>query len=334
MIQEIEMSSIDIRYSDYRLKNPGVEKKLLSSILDKGICEPLEGIDSGDKRILLNGFKRYRCAKRLGLGMVPYTSIGSNEAMGIIHLLRVSNKTSLSILEQSMLIDDLKKTHGMGVTDIANELSRSKAWVSVRLGIIGEMSETVRKHVFAGTFPVYSYMYTLRQFMRINKAKKSEIDEFVKSVAGKHLSIRDIERLAHGYFMGPGSFREQLNKGDPLWLLKQLKESNPKDENCNRTEQSMLSDLNIIQKYMQRFIHKSTDTRFKSRSFFSQANLLAGGILSKIKIFTGKVEEFYDRSRNTQSSISAALRRNEHSGDKPQSTNKQEDSSSDHNRKR
>jgi hypothetical protein len=54
----------------------------------------------------------------------------------------------------------------LSAADIAAALSRSKAWVSVRLGLLAQMSEPVRRQLFAGAFPVYGYMYTLRPFMR------------------------------------------------------------------------------------------------------------------------------------------------------------------------
>ncbi|MDI6795113.1 MAG: hypothetical protein QME81_19980, partial [bacterium] len=107
------------------MKQEGVEKGLLSSILEHGIREPLEGIDTKDGRILLNGFKRYRCAKKLRISIVPYTSLGSDEAMGIIQLIRISNEKSLTILEQAALIDDLKKVHGMNVSEIAGQRNYS-----------------------------------------------------------------------------------------------------------------------------------------------------------------------------------------------------------------
>ena len=34
-------------------------------------------------------------------------------------------------------------------------------------------------------------MYTIRSFIRMNGVSKQDVDEFVKSVAGKGLSIRD-----------------------------------------------------------------------------------------------------------------------------------------------
>jgi 2-(3-amino-3-carboxypropyl)histidine synthase len=47
----------------------------------------------------------------------------------------------------------------------------------MRLGLIGEMSERVREKIFSGSFPIYPYMYTLRQFMRMNGVKKQEIED-------------------------------------------------------------------------------------------------------------------------------------------------------------
>lgn len=214
MIREVEISSLDLRYEQYRLKHAAQEAKLLSAIMQHGIEEPLEGVDLHESHILLNGFKRYRCAQKLHLEIVPYLSLGEDEAMGIITLLKISNVKSLSILEQARFIDDLKNLHKLCVAEIAEKVCKSKAWVSVRLGLLSEMSETIQEKIFNGDFPVYSFMYTLRQFMRINRTSKKEIDDFVVAVSGKKLSVRDIEQLAHGYFRGPETFREQIRSGN------------------------------------------------------------------------------------------------------------------------
>lgn len=298
MVQEVEISSFDLRYERHRMKNSGVERKLLASIAERGISDPLEGVDTEGGRVLLNGFKRYRCAVKLGIGIVPYTSLGADEAEGILKLIRISNDRSLSILEQAGLIEELRNVHKMSVMEIARELSRSKAWVSVRLGITSEMSKTVRKKIFSGAFPTYSYMYTLRQFRRINCVTDAEIDDFVKAVAGKKLSIRDIERLAHGYFKGPAEFREQIKNGNIFWGLERMKQASRDLKACSELERGMLRDLEILQKYMQRVTHKSGDSRYKSRAFFAQANLLCGGILGKLGIFSRMLRRFYDRSGN------------------------------------
>ncbi|MBW8036223.1 MAG: chromosome partitioning protein ParB [Planctomycetes bacterium] len=299
MIEQIEIASLNLRYGSCRLKSPGAERVLLSSIAHKGITDALQGVDTNkgkEQRILLDGFKRYRCAKRLGISIVPYCSLGSDEACGIMQLLRISIANSLSILEQAVLIDELMSQHMMGNAQIAMSLERSKAWVSVRTGIIREMSECVRKQIFSGRFPVYSYMYTLRQFIRINRVAKKDVDEFVQAVAGKHLSIREIDLLAHGYFKGSVELRRQINTGELSWALSRLKQPAADTDGCSEFERTMLSDLEITQKYMQRLINKSTDQRLKTNAFYSQANILSGGIVRHIEKFSQSLREFYDRS--------------------------------------
>ena len=184
MAREVELSSLDLRYEGLRLKAAALEERLLGSIAQRGIEEPLEGVEVKERSVLLNGFKRYRCARKLRLATVPYASLGSDEGVGILSLLRTSNNRALSILEQAGFIDELKHARQMSVAQIAAELSRSKSWVSMRLGLIAGMSAPVRRQLFAGAFPVYSYMYALRQFMRMNGVKPAQIEEFVLAVSG------------------------------------------------------------------------------------------------------------------------------------------------------
>jgi len=296
MFREVEISTLDLRYESYRMRNRAQEGRLFASIAERGIEEPLEGVAAESGPILLNGFKRYRCARKLHIEVVPYTSLGENEALGIMGLLRISNNKTLSILEQARFIDDLRNLHGMEVAGIAGELCRSKSWVSMRLGLIGEMSEVVQKKIFSGAFPVYPYMYTLRQLMRMNSVSKAEVEQFVVGVSGKKLSVREVEQLAHGYFRGPESFREEIRKGNVSLPLQRLKQVPEDSEGCNEFERVLLKDLEIVQKYMQRVMGKSVDQRLKSRTFHAQANLLTAGILSRATAFVQTIRGLHDRS--------------------------------------
>lgn len=296
MAREIELSTLDLRYESYRMKQPGPEARLLASIMQCGIEEPLEGVDRPEACILLNGFKRYRCARKLGIETAPYASLGEDEATAIMSLLRASNDKALGILEQAGFIDELKDLHKLSVAEIAQKLSRSKSWVSVRLGLIGEMSAKVRQKLFAGAFPVYPYMYTLRRFMRMNGVKKSEVEAFVVGVSGKSLSVREIERLAHGYFLGPESFREEIRKGNVALALDRMRRVPEDPEGCNDFERALLRDLEITQKYVQRVMGKALDRRLTTRAFHAQANLLTAGILSRAQAFFQVLRGLHDRS--------------------------------------
>jgi len=296
MAKDVELSNLDLRYEDHRMKNAALEERLLASIAQRGIEEPLEGVQLQDASILLNGFKRYRCARKLQLRSVPYASLGDDEVAGIMNLLRISNNRALSILEQAAFIDELETTGHLSVAEIAKELSRSKSWVSMRLGLISEMSATIRAKLFSGAFPVYSYMYTLRPFMRMNGVSGEDVEQFVTAVSDKDLSVRDIEQLAHGYFRGPDSFRQEILKGNLALPLKRLREMPQNPDGCSEFERVMLRDLEITQKYMQRVMGKSQDPRLKSRPFHAQANLLSAAILSRVPAFNQSLKQLHDRS--------------------------------------
>lgn len=296
MGDSVERSSFDLRYQGYRLRDDAREARLLSSIAARGIEEPLEGVDTSEGRVLLNGFKRFRCATKLGIECVPYVSLAEDEASGILSLMRVSTDKALGILEQARFIVDLLNLHGLSVAEVAQTLSRSKAWVSMRRGLLEEMSSTVQQALFRGLFPIYCYMYTLRQFRRMNGVSSPQIDGFVKAVAGKQLSVRDIELLAQAYFRGPASLRQAIDQGRLGWSLDCLKRVPDDQEGCSEFERVLLRDLQLAQKYLQRVMTKCHDARLKSRAFYAQANLLAGGLLDKLEPFHQSMKEFYDRS--------------------------------------
>jgi hypothetical protein len=265
--RDVELSSLDLRYQSHRLKDATAEGRLLASIAQRGIEEPLEGVQAGNSRVLLNGFKRYRCARQLQIQTVPYASLGNDEVSGILTLLRTAKSKALSILEQASFIDELKSVRHLSVAEIATELSVSKSWVSMRLGLMGEMSPAVRQELFRGAFPVYAYMYCLRQFMRMNGVSKKEVEQFVVAVSGKNLSVREIEQLAHGCFRGPESFRQEVFQGNVALPLGRMKQVPPDPEGCSEFERVLLHDLEILQKYMQRVMGKSQDPRLQSRPF-------------------------------------------------------------------
>lgn len=299
-LNEVEVTQIDRRYEEFRLENKIDERILLNSILESGIRDALQCvIDSKENFILLDGFKRLRCAIRLKIHTVPILSLGCDEVDGILQFIRLSNARSLNILEQSALVDQLNGTHGMRIRQIAHHLERSPAWVSVRLGMIQEMTTIVRKAVFSGQFPVRAYMYNLRTFTRVKKVPKKEIETFVQSVAGKGLSTRDIETLAYGYFHGGNYLKDQIKQGNLEFTIKQMRRKDvlSEDNTLKTQEQRVIKDLELVQKYMGCVRKALTDKHLSAKSFFRAADLLVEGILSKLQDFQNILQDFHDQQR-------------------------------------
>jgi hypothetical protein len=139
-------------------------------------------------------------------------------------------------------------------------------------------------------------MYLLRQFMRMNGVKAEEIEEFVLALSGRGLSVREVEQLAHGFFRGPESFREEIRKGNLALPLERMRQVPQSPDGCSEFERVLLGDLELTQKYMQRVMGKSQDKRIQSRAFHAQSHLLTGGILSRSRAFFDTLRQLHDRN--------------------------------------
>lgn len=320
-MEHVEINQIDTSFERTRIKDKAAQNALLNSILESGIRDPLMcAIPPQGRLILFDGFKRLHCAVKLGVRVVPVSSIGSDEATAIIQLLRISNAKTLSILEQAALVDELNQAHRMSVSQIAQHLERSPAWVSLRIGLIGSMSETVKEAIFSGCFPVRSYMYTMRTFTRVKGIKKADIDAFVKSVSGKSLSIRMIEFLSHGFFRGGPDMREQIEFGNIDWTLNQLKQqAKSSPPVINEWEAKTLKNLELVQGCIVRIPYLLKDTRIQSNEFFSEADLLTETILKSIGLFIKTLRWFYDQRREEKSNPGAFWGREKEERDSPPS---------------
>ena len=291
----LEVSHLDLRYEGHRLRQPRLEEGLLSAIAREGIREPLQGVRSDSVPILLDGFKRLRCARQLQLRVVPFVSWGTDEVSGIVKLLRASRPHALHLLEEARFVDELRSGRGLSVAEIAEQLSRSKAWVSLRLGLIAQLTPVVHEVLFAGDFPVCSYLYTLRPFRRLPGFRSGDLDAFIQALRGKKLSVRDIEGLANGFFRGPESFRTEILAGNLSLPLRQIEEAPRDPDACTEFERIFLQDLELIAKSMIRILGKSRDPRLLSLPFLAQCHLLTAGLLGRSTVFTQTLRHLHDR---------------------------------------
>ena len=279
------------------MKNPDLERKLLGSIQQRGIEEPLSGVDPGQNHILLDGFKRLRCARILGLHGLPYSALGQDQALGIMNMLRGSGHQPLLILEQACFIDELRTLQGLSVSEIAQQLARSKGWVSMRLGLFEELTPAMREKLFTGQFPAYAYLYTVRPFMRMNKVSMERIEQFVLAVSGKGLSVREIAFLFQRCFWGSPAWQEQILQGRLELPLRHYREASRTSAACDTLEREVLQALELIEKLM-RQVAGVDHERLKSQAFHAQANFLTTGILKQAQPFLQHVRLLHARTES------------------------------------
>jgi len=312
-MEYIETNYIDRRFEILRLKDKAREKAILESIMQKGLSTPVKGVKYNNRLILIDGFKRVRSADKLQISRIPFISTGEDEISGLLEIIRLSGEHKLTTFEEAVMINQLYKKYALSMEDIANRVEKSKAWVSVRLNILNEMSEKVKEALLKGKFPVRSYMYTLRQFTRVNYIPKKEIDKFVEITSGENYSTRDIEVLAYGYFRGNEELKQQIEEGNCNYTLRILKEQRKKNSDfnskLNKKEQTTLRDLEITGKYINRLLCELESTELKSNEFYVNADIVVKGIIDKIKSLKLKLEDFCDKRGNKANCKNSSQRR-------------------------
>ncbi|MCP4756975.1 MAG: chromosome partitioning protein ParB [Proteobacteria bacterium] len=294
---EVDVSAFDPRYESCRIKNRKAEERLPLSILNVGIREPLRGVEGENAKILLDGFKRLRRAGKLNIETVPYVSMAEDQAMGIVELIRGSFSKGLEVVEQAKLIDELRNACGMTIAEIADQLAKSKAWVSLRAEMTRGISRRAMEGILAGKLSARSWLYSIAPFTRVNGIEMEAVDRFVNSVSGKNTSTRDMDLLARAYFSGSKETVDRIDNGDLEWGLRRLKEKRAEEsDGCTQMERKVLKRLESIGSSMGKLVVESADKRLKSDSFPVQANILAEGIHNRMETFANAVRRFYDRS--------------------------------------
>lgn len=274
------------------MKDVRAERELLPDIAQRGIERPLAGVDSDGRWMLLDGFKRLRCACKLNMGYVPCVSLGADEAACITAMLRGPGQKRLTFLEEARFLQELQSVHGMSLAAIAASVGRSKGWASMRLSALAEMSETVREAIFRGSFPAYAYLYFVRPFMRMNGVGRTSIDAFVNATSGRGYSVREIERLAHTYFGGTEEAKREIASGHAAIALDELRSASTA---CTARERACLTDLERVARSMETLAARADEAGLKTGAFRAQAQILVARILGRAEGFVSAMRRLHDR---------------------------------------
>ena len=296
---ELEVEQIDTRFSTTRIRDLAVENRLLSSIARQGVCDPVHVARLDTGYVLLDGFKRYRCVRRLKYPLIPAVVIAPDPAWGILTLMRQAYSRGLPTIEQACLIDVLHQQYGLGVREIAGKLGRSASWVSLRLGMMQSMSAVVREKILGGEFPIRAYMYWMRKFTRVTPR---DVDAFVTAVGSFGLSTRNALVLGKAFFQGTPLMRKQILGGNIEWTLRSLKQDTmPDDAGRDETgHRRLLYDLNRCRECMGRTMSVAHDITLPDNTECTiRLHMLCGAILAGSRRFITVVRELYDRSGQT-----------------------------------
>ncbi len=243
---ELEHQQLDLRYEGLRRRSPAREKRLLASLAEKGQQCPVVVVaaERGDKHVVVDGYKRVRCLKRLKTDTVLATAWQLSEAEALIleQLMRAGDGTDP--FEQGWLLKELRRSARppLGQEALAQRFDKTKSWVCRRLGLVEELPEEIQDRVHSGLLAPYAAM---KYLVPLARANRNGCVKLVEALGDRAPSSRQVEALCRAFCAGDRPSRERL-LADP-WLFLKVQEELKREEPAEKPPaRLLLSDLGAI----------------------------------------------------------------------------------------
>lgn len=148
----VSLNIFDERYRRYRLVYPKADKAMAASIKRYGQLSPVVvGPVQGDRYPLIDGFKRLRASRRLGLPYLKATVIQAGERALKAAMFHLNKKHhSMTAMEEAVIVRALYREHDLTQEAIGTLLGYHKSWVSRRLALLDRLDADVLEQVRLG----------------------------------------------------------------------------------------------------------------------------------------------------------------------------------------
>lgn len=214
---ELSTGEIGERYGNLRLVNPGAYAAMERSIAQYGQITPVVvGQPAGSKYEMVDGFKRYRASKKLGLKNLSCRVLkGKDRALKSAMLYLNMQVSSIGDLEQGMIIQSFSKEDGLSQVEIATLLGRHKSWVSRRLSLVQRLSDEVIEQMRLGLVSTSIG----RELARLPRGNQKGALETLRKY---RFTVRETARLVSLLFNQPAWNHDAiLNFPEPILLDRQ-----------------------------------------------------------------------------------------------------------------
>jgi ParB/RepB/Spo0J family partition protein len=219
---ELEFHQLELRYEGLRMLRPVRERQLLSSLANSGQQVPVVVVaDSLPQRfVLIDGYKRVRCLKRLVRDTVKAAALELAEVEALVLSRQMARAESETALEQAWLLDEIERRFGLSQEELARRFDRSVSWVSRRLALVRELPVVVQERVRGGELAAHG---AVKYLVPLARANKTDCEGLVAAIATARLSSRDLGALYGAWRDGTAKTRQRVIEA-PLVVLKAIKQ--------------------------------------------------------------------------------------------------------------
>lgn len=242
-VLEAEWHQLELSYRHLRKHTQQEQQRLMLSIHTYGLLEPIMVVASlTGNWIVIDGYLRIKAVQALKNDTIKIIIWGSNVAEALIHTYRSNQSRTWDYFEEAWLLQELRNLHNYSQAELAQQLGKSKAWVSYRLQLLESLPDFIKEAMLQGDLSSWAANRVLVPFARANEDAAKSLLNYLRSHTH---STRELQEFYHHYLKSNNKVREHLLMFPQLFFktLELSKQSQPFSKNI-----SLLSPQEIWEK--------------------------------------------------------------------------------------
>jgi len=214
-LTDLALEEIGDRYARYRLPCPQVEREMARSLREHGQLSAVVACLRDDRAELIDGFKRLRAARELGLRTLRARLVEADEraAKVAIYTLNCAGGRPKEI-EEAWIIHALVTEDGLSQIEVAERLGRHKSWVCRRLALVEKLCAQAKEDLKLGVLSARA----AREMVRLPRGNQTEL---LEAVHREDLTSREIEGVVDLLLASTGESQRRFVLAHPREALSQ-----------------------------------------------------------------------------------------------------------------
>ena len=241
---DLEFHQLDLRHEGLRVRRPDRERRLLSSLAERGQQVAIVVIrlpEEPNRFLVIDGYKRIRALERLGHDTVCATVWDMDETEALILDRSLRTAEGETALEQGWLLSELHRSFGLSLDDLARRFDRSVSWVSRRLALVRELPESVQQYVRLGKIGAHAAM---KYLVPLARAKRHDCERLAEQIAHHQFTTQEVGVLYAAWRNQPLIRARVID--DPKLFLRARREIEEEDPEGVHAGEELLRNLDIV----------------------------------------------------------------------------------------
>lgn len=203
-IKTIQLEEFDLTLMELRILNHGQALKIERSLAVFGQLQPVVARYCEGGYQLIDGFKRFYAAEILLMTGLECLVLEVSLAQAKILVMSYNrSRKTMGFWEEALILQDLRKHHGMDQKQLARLTGRSRSWVSRRLSLVEKIDPEVAADIRLGELSGSHG----RALMKLPRGKQSAVAD---TILRWGLSTRQSEQVVAAWLKAEDEQRERI----------------------------------------------------------------------------------------------------------------------------